>query len=67
MDYAQICELMHLRHELRRFSSEDGRDPREASSMLSRMSALAARDPAEQAVVEPELERWRFRLGLSIG
>jgi hypothetical protein len=63
MEYGELCELTHLRHELRRFSVQGGQ-AQEASTLINRMATLAARDPAERAAVEPELERWRFRLGL---
>jgi len=63
MEYGELRELTNLRHELRRFSVQGGQ-AQEAASLINRMATLAARDPAERAAVEPELERWRFRLGL---
>lgn len=67
MGYSELRELMHLRHELRRYSGAARAevDPAEVGRLLDRLSSLAALDPAEQAQVTPEIERWRFRLGLA--
>lgn len=62
MDYREILELVRIRHELRRFAL--GGDLDEASALLSRLGALAAKDPIEHAAAVPELQRWRLRLGL---
>ncbi|MCG5054571.1 MAG: hypothetical protein KA712_16530 [Myxococcales bacterium] len=62
MDYRELRELVRIRHELRRFAF--GGDLDEASALLTRLGALAARDPKEHAAVMPEVQRWRLRLGL---
>jgi hypothetical protein len=60
MDFAETRALVRLRHEVRRLLA-DGRGA-DARELLRRMRALVEADPVEAADVEPELERWEFRL-----
>ncbi len=62
MEFREVRELVRIRHELRKFAFGGDRD--EATALLTRLSALAARDPVEHAAALPELQRWRLRLGL---
>ena len=60
MDYAEMRELVRLRHELRRLTVErpEGADAA-ARAILSRIQELVAADVEEAASVAPELARWR--------
>ena len=62
MEFGEVRELVRIRHELRKYAF--GGDLDEASALLCRLGALAARDPVEHAAAQPELQRWRLRLGL---
>jgi hypothetical protein len=61
MTYAEIRELVRVRHELRRVAAEGRRE--EAQRLCERLRALAESDPDERAEVEPEIVRWETRLG----
>jgi len=63
MEYAEMRELVRLRHELRRLIVErpDGADAA-ARAILVRISALVEGDLEEAAHVAPELARWQARL-----
>lgn len=63
MEFRDVRELVRIRHELRKFTF--GGDLDEASALLSRLGAIAAKDPAEHAAALPEMQRWRLRLGLN--
>lgn len=62
MEYREVLELVRIRHELRKYAF--GGDLDEASALITRLGALAARDPVEHAAVGPEVQRWRMKLGL---
>jgi len=67
MEYRELRELVHLRHELRRFAQTPVNTTvqrEEVYAVMDQMRALAAQDPAERASVGSELERWRMRLSL---
>jgi hypothetical protein len=56
MEYRDIRELVRIRYELRTL----GRGAGEAAApLLERMRSLAARDAAESAAVQTELQRWQ--------
>ena len=60
MDYADVREMIRIRHELRRLTVQGRRE--EARELLERLRALAEQDPAEKAEVEPEVSRWEAAL-----
>ena len=62
MQYRDVREMVRIRHELRSLAVSG--DSRAAASLLDRMRNLAARDEAEDAAVQVEMQRWRsvFRL-----
>lgn len=62
MEYREVRELVRLRYELRH--SFFGGDAERARTVLGELNALAARDPIERAALEPEMLRWRHRLGM---
>jgi hypothetical protein len=66
MSYAEMRELVRLRHELRRLLAErpPGADA-DARKLIARIEELVAADTEEQAVVVPELARWAVSLALA--
>jgi hypothetical protein len=58
MEYQELRELVRIRHELRTLANTGDRDT--AASLLDRMRVLAARDAAESAAVQTEVQRWQF-------
>ena len=71
MEYRELRELVHIRHELRRFvtcvpvafdQGNGGEQRAEVNALLSQMCALASQDPVTLESVRPEVERWRMRL-----
>jgi hypothetical protein len=65
MSYAEMRELVRLRHELRRLLVErpPGADA-DARQLIARIEELVAADVEEKAVVVPELARWAVSLAL---
>jgi hypothetical protein len=58
MEYAELRELVRIRHELRSLATSGDRDT--AASLLHRMRVLASRDAIESAAVQTEMLRWQF-------
>ena len=65
MDYAEMRELVRLRHELRRLLVErpPGADV-DARRLITRIQSLVEADLEEAAAVRPELARWQISLAL---
>jgi hypothetical protein len=67
MDYAEMRELVRLRHELRRLLAErpSGAEADAAArTLLGRIASLVAADEEESAAVGPELARWQVSLAV---
>lgn len=62
MDYAQVRELIRIRHDLRRATAEGRRE--EARALLERLRAVSQHDPVEAAAVQTELIRWESTIGV---
>jgi len=66
MDYAEMRELVRLRHELRRLLVDRGPGAAEAArAALNRIEALVAADAEEAASIGPEIARWQVSLALA--
>jgi hypothetical protein len=63
MEYMELREMVRIRHQLRSLAMT-GEDRDTAASLLDRMRRLAARDAAEDAAVQPEVQRWQFVFGI---
>jgi hypothetical protein len=62
MNYAEVRELIRVRHDLRRAAAEGRRE--EARALIERLRAIAERDPAERMEVEREIQRWEASVEL---
>jgi hypothetical protein len=65
MDYAEMRELVRIRHELRRLLVE--RPPQaddDARRLIARFETLVAKDLDEAAAVRPEIARWQVSLAV---
>lgn len=60
MTYAEMRELVRIRHDLRRATAEGRRE--DARVLMERLRNLAERDPDERRDIEPEIERWEAAL-----
>ena len=57
-----VRQLVRIRYELRRLSSEG--DQAAAAKLLARMRALTAPHPTERPAIESEMLRWQVAFNL---
>jgi hypothetical protein len=69
MNHDELCQLVRIRHELRRLlpGGDAGERQENARRLLCRMRALVAPHASEQARIEPEMTRWQSVFRVSAG